>query len=319
MKVDALWIEEPNKMEIRPLEIPEPGYDEVQIEIAACGVCAWDSYLYQGISSPKPLPYTFGHEGVGYVSKTGAGVTRVKVGDKVFAASAANDMMMQACNQPESCVVKIPDDAEWNDWVAEPVVCVVNLLYKTGIRPGDRVVLVGAGYMGLLTLQGLQAEPVGEIIVFEKRADRRQLAGAYKNDGVFDPDSPEGEAKVKEIEEAGGVDIVIEFSATDSGYDLALRMTKGTEGKLVLGTWHRHEKSFDGTRWHLSGVNVLNLAPGSNAHFRELISATAALIRRGVYDTGKLVSHVAGYREADPVFLKSIDKSDNYMKGVITF
>ena len=95
MKVDALWIVEPNKMEIRPVDIPDPGYDEVQIQIKACGVCAWDSYLYQGISNPKPIPYTFGHEGAGIVTKVGAGVKSFKPGDKVFAASGANDMMMQ--------------------------------------------------------------------------------------------------------------------------------------------------------------------------------------------------------------------------------
>lgn len=319
MKVDALWIVEPNIMEIRQVEIGPPKYDEVQIEIKACGVCAWDSYLYQGISNPKPHPYTFGHEGVGYVRAVGEGVISVKPGDKVFAASAENDMMMQFCNQKESCVSKIPDDTEdWGAWVAEPVVCVVNLLYKTKIKPGDRVVLVGAGYMGLLTLQGLGAYPVGEVVVFEKREDRRMMAKEYGFD-VYDPYSPDGEAKINEIVEAGGYEIVIDFAATASGYELSSRMTKNTEGKLVLGTWHRSKMEFDGTNWHLNGVNILNLAPNSNAHFREMISATAALIKRGVYDTGKLVSHVADYHNAQSVFEKSIDKSDGYMKGIITF
>lgn len=44
MKSDALFITEPKKMEIRSIDIPEPAWDEVQIEVKACGVCAWDSY-----------------------------------------------------------------------------------------------------------------------------------------------------------------------------------------------------------------------------------------------------------------------------------
>ena len=320
MKTDALWITAPNKMEIRPVDVPDPGYDEVQIQIKACGVCAWDSYLYQGISNPKPIPYTFGHEGAGIITKTGPGVKNFKAGDKVFAASAANDMMMQYSNQPESCVTKIPGDTtDYSAWVAEPLVCVVSLLYKSGICPGDRVVLVGAGYMGLLTLQGLQAEPWGELIVFETRADRRKLAQEYPSSGIYDPDSPEGRAKIKEIKEKGGAEVIIEFSASDSGYDLALSMIKGIAGKLILGSWHRHDKSFDGTSWHLTGLSVLNCAPNANAHFREMIGPTAALINRGVYEPRKYVTHIADYHEATPVFLKSIDKTDGYIKGVITF
>ena len=320
MKADALWITAPEKMEIRPVDVPDPDYNEVQIKIMACGVCAWDSYLYQGINNPKPIPYTFGHEGAGIILKTGAGVKGLKAGDKVFAASAPNDMMMQYCNQPESCLAKIPDEeTDYTAWVAEPTVCVVSLLYKTNICPGDRIVLVGAGYMGLLTLQGLQAEPWGELIVFEKRGERRKLAQAYSSSGVFDPDSNEGKAKIKEIREKGGAEIIIEFSASDSGYDLALNLIKGAAGKLVIGSWHRHEKSFDGTSWHLNGLNVLNLAPNANAHFREMIKPTAALMRRGIYKPKDYVTHIANYLDAAPVFLKSIDKSDGYIKGVITF
>lgn len=320
MKTNALWILSPKKMEIRELEIPDPAYDEVQIEIKACGVCAWDSYLYQVISNPKPVPYTFGHEGVGIITKTGAGIKDLKPGDKVFAASGANDMMMGYCNQPRASVARIPDETtDYAAWVAEPAVCVVSLLYKTAIRPGDRVVLVGAGYMGLLTLQGLQAEPWGDLPVFETSSERRKLAKEYSSGGVYDPYSKEGEAKIREIKESGGADIIIEFSASDSGYDLALGMIKGIAGKLVFGSWHRHEKTFDGSSWHLNGLTVLNCAPNANAHFREMIPATAALIKRGIYTPGKFVTHTAHYREAEPVFLKSIDKSDGYIKGVITF
>jgi Zn-dependent alcohol dehydrogenase len=55
MKADALWIVEPNKMEIRPFEVNEPKFDEVLFKTMAGGVCCWDAYLYQGFSAPGPL------------------------------------------------------------------------------------------------------------------------------------------------------------------------------------------------------------------------------------------------------------------------
>jgi L-iditol 2-dehydrogenase len=75
MKSDAIWVVEPFKIEVRPVDVAEPAYDEVQIETKACGVWAWDSYLYQCISAPGPAPYVIGHEAVGIVHKVGAGVS----------------------------------------------------------------------------------------------------------------------------------------------------------------------------------------------------------------------------------------------------
>ena len=319
MNVNAIWVTQPGKIEIRPLEVEAPRYDEVTVEVKACGVCAWDSYLFQGITGPGPCPYVIGHEAVGIISAVGEGVTHLKVGDKVFCASGSNIMMAEAVTLPADAVARIPDDVtDWSAWVAEPTCCVVNLLRLTHIQPGDRVVLVGAGYMGLLTLQGLRAEPQGSVTVFEKRSDRRKLAEGYGYSEVYDPDSPEGQEKIEAIAASGGADVVIDFSASDSGFALCQQMfSKG--GTFVIGSWHRHEMTFDGTLWHMSGQTVLNLAPNSNRHYRDNLPRTASLIERGVYCPGELVSHVADYRNCEEIFLRSIDKKDGYMKGVITF
>ena len=74
MKAQALWITAPEVMEIREEELPAPKYDELQIQTKAVGICAWDSYLYRGMSAPGPLPYRLGHEGVGVVTAMGEGV-----------------------------------------------------------------------------------------------------------------------------------------------------------------------------------------------------------------------------------------------------
>ncbi|MBE6831934.1 MAG: hypothetical protein E7519_17170 [Ruminococcaceae bacterium] len=206
--------------------------------------------------------------------------------------------------------------------MTEPNCCVVNLLYKTNIEPGDHVVLVGAGYMGTLALMGLtRGSQAGRITVFELREDRRQMAKAYQPCEVFDPESEEGKKVISEIQAKGGADVVIDFGASDSGFHLADSMTKQA-GKLVIGSFHTGDVTFNGPKWHLGGLTVYNLAPMSNAHYTEILPRTYELIKRGVYEPGKLMTHTAYFRDAEAmeyIFQRAVDKGDNYMKGAVLF
>jgi len=324
MQAKALWVVEPNKIEIREFEPAPTKYDELQVRAKSVGICAWDSYLYQGISSPGPLPYRIGHEGVGVVTAMGEGVRGFRIGDSVFAGTGGDEMMATHFNVRYDCVAKIPDqDPDYVKWVAEPTVCVVNLLNKTNIQPADSVALVGAGYMGLLTLQGLtRGSQAGDITVFDTSAERLAVAEEYAPGRCFDPNGEEGRREAERIRRSGGADIVIEFAASPKSLELAASLTADVQGKLVLGSWHRGERTFDGTRWHQSGLEVLNLSPNSNCRFRDMTPRAAKLIQKGVYDPGRLVTHTASFHDfaaLNELFLKSIRKTDGYIKGVITF
>ncbi len=320
---DGVFVTEYMKLGIMQYDVKEPNFNEVQIRTMACGVCCWDSWLYRGVNAPGPMPYIIGHEGVGIVEKVGDGVTNVKPGDKVFCASGSNEMMCEYITLPWNCVCKLPDDTtDWAKVVFEPTCCVVNLLNKTNIQAGDHVVLVGAGYMGQLTLMGLtRSTAAGRITVFEIREDRREQARAYGPTEVLDPESEEGKAVIQEIIDKGGADVVIDFGASDSGFHLADSMTKQS-GKFTIGSFHRGKVEFDGTKWHLGGLHVYNLSPMSNAHYEEIIPRTYELIKRGVYDPGKFITHTAYYKDMDAMeelFQRAVDKGDGYIKGAVLF
>lgn len=320
----GIWITADGVAELRPVPLAPVGPHDLLIETKACGVCAWDAKLYHGQSAPGDFPYMIGHEGVGIVREVGSLVRGFKVGDKVFCASGGNEMMVQYFVQDASCAAKIPDDTEdYGAMVLEPTVCVVNLLEKAGIRPGDHVALVGAGYMGLITLQGLvRGSWAGRISTFEIQPERLELARRLSPEHTYDPYSQEGEAYIRQLGAQGGVDVVIEFAATDSGFALANRLIRKTGGVLVLGSWHRDQVTFDGSLWHLSGVTVLNLSPMSNRHYTDLIPRTAALVERGVYTPGDYLTHTARFDDLEGVN-RVLDisgtKEGGYIKGAILF
>lgn len=323
MRIKALWVVAPEQIEIREEELGAPKYDEVQVHTKAVGVCAWDSYLYRGLSAPGPIPYRLGHEGTGIITAVGEGVKNFKVGDKVFAGTGGDEMMATDFNVRAECIAKIPDEeTDFVKWVGEPAVCVVNLLQKADIQPGDKVVLIGAGYMGLLAVQGLRGTPMGELTILDINEDNLTIAREYFPDSCFNSASEEGLKRIEEIKAAGGADVVIEFAAAPATFKLANELTAEGSGKLVFGAWHRGDRTIDCNRWHLTGLTIMNVAPKTNKRFCDLTAPTGALIKRGLYDTRRLVSHTVPFGDVEAMkelFVKSIKKTDGYLKGVFTF
>ena len=136
---------------------------------------------------------------------------------------------------------------------------------------------------------------------------------------MYDPYDEEGQEAIRELKAKGGADVVIEFSASNSGFELANELIRYEAGKLTIGSWHRHEMTFDGTKWHLGGLTVYNLSPMSNRHYTDVMNQTKAMVDKGVYTPQDLVTHVADFRDCQIIFEKSVSKEDGYMKGVITF
>ena len=324
MKVNGVYVKDYMKLDVMQHEIPnEPGPNEVLVKTMACGVCCWDSWLYRGVNAPGPYPYVIGHEGAGIVEKVGSEVDNLKPGDKVFAAYGGNDMMSEYFINRKDGVVKLSDEVkDWASVIYEPACCVINVVNSLDIQLGDHVVLVGAGYMGLQTLQVLtKGSQAGRITVFELRDDRRRMAEAMNPTEVADPESEEGKKLIEDIIKAGGADVVIDFGATTSGFELADSLTKQA-GKLGIATFHRGDVTFNGTKWHLGGLKVYNLSPFSNAHYPELLPKAYEMIRKRVLAPEEYVTHTAYYKDLEAMenlFQRACDKEDNYMKGVALF
>src|SRR6476620_6195713 len=87
-------------LEIRDLEVPEPGAGQVLVKIEASGLCHTDLHAAHGDWPVKPkLPLIPGHEGVGIVEEVGEGVTSIKVGDRV-----GIPWLYSACGECEYCL-----------------------------------------------------------------------------------------------------------------------------------------------------------------------------------------------------------------------
>ncbi len=309
MQSQTLRYRDDGTIELYLTEVADPGPGEVQVSGGACGICSWDIVTAKLGAKMDPVAPP-GHEGVGRVSKVGAGVTNLKEGDRVAGGGFAT-----VRNFASDRVYPIPPSNLADEhWIVEPVACAVTGIDHTNLQAGDTVALVGCGFMGQLILQGLLHSPVGRLNAIDIAADRLQLArdqGAQETFNAAKCDRDELAASLKEQQ----IDVVVDASGSQAGLDLSTDIVK-SGGRINLFGWIKgQEASFDPTKWHLGGFTIVNSSPGSK--LRNTFPVAIALIAAGVFDLRPLVSHttsLAGY----PTLMEEILAGDStYLKGVV--
>ena len=297
-------------IELFEREVLDPGENEVQIEGGVCGICSWDVVTAKLGNQMHPMAPP-GHEGVGYVAKIGAGVTGFKEGDRVAGGGFANVRNLSAQR-----VFKIPEsDLPDEYWIVEPVSCAVTGIDHCQIQPGNRIVLVGCGFMGLLILQGLLRYPLDDLIVLDIVQSRLNLAqqlgvGEVYNTAEADLTDLSQELKSREI------DVVVDTSGSQAGLDLSTDIVK-RGGRINLFGWLKGQTaSFDPTKWHLGGFTVVNSAPASK--LRDTFGPAIRLIHKGIIDLKPLVTHTATLEDYPDLMAQILAGDESYIKGVVT-
>ena len=297
-------------IELFEREVLDPGENEVQIEGGACGICSWDVVTAKLGNQMHPMAPP-GHEGVGYIAKIGAGVTGFKEGDRVAGGGFANVRNLSAQR-----VFKIPEsDLPDEYWIVEPVSCAVTGIDHCQIQPGNRIVVVGCGFMGLLILQGLLRYPLDDLIVLDIVQSRLDLAqqlgvGEVYNTAEADLSDLSRELKSREI------DVVVDTSGSQAGLDLSTDIVK-RGGRINLFGWLKGQTaSFDPTKWHLGGFTVVNSAPASK--LRDTFDPAIRLIHKGIIDLKPLVTHTAMLEDYPDLMAQILAGDESYIKGVVT-
>jgi D-arabinose 1-dehydrogenase-like Zn-dependent alcohol dehydrogenase len=233
----AIVISEFNKpWEMKELPNPTPGPGQVVVKVRASGMCGTDLHVHHGVF-PLPRPIVAGHESTGEIVAVGAGVTDLKVGDRVgafwFQKGCGRCAACQA-GQPQGCASAqtwmnvgggnselmiawasgcelIPDKVSFED--AAPIFCagytVMSGLRNADPKPGERVAVLGVGGLGHLALQFAKAVGL-ETIAITGQANKKAELTKLGADDVLVADGDPG----KVLTDAGGADIIL--STTNS-------------------------------------------------------------------------------------------------------
>ncbi|MDR0353597.1 MAG: zinc-binding dehydrogenase [Opitutaceae bacterium] len=293
-------------------EVGDPGPGEVQVRGGACGICAWDIATCK-LGKKIRLFAPPGHEGIGYVHKTGPGVAGLREGDRVFSGGFQN-----YANHPAIHVHKLPDSPLPDEhWLVEPVACVVTGMDTARLRAGDRVALVGCGFMGLLFAQLLARSPLARLLALDIETSRLELARGF---GIADtralPAAPaDAAALLRELKGDEGFDVVIDTTGTQGGLDTAAALV-ATGGQINLFGWLKGDRAnFDPSLWHLNGCTIVNSSP--SARVRDPLPAAMRLISTGLVKLAPLVSHIVSMDDYAGLMKKILAGDKTYIKGVV--
>ena len=221
-------------------EVPEPvitNPGDVKVRVLACGICGTDLHiLHNPPHHPATLGVTLGHEFVGDVVDVGSDVSSVSPGDRVVVrpmvtCGTCSDCLSGAPNHCSTMTVHgVFDDGGLADFaivsataclpvsthvpvhiaaLVEPLACVINAVRKASVMPGDNVVVLGAGAIGLMFLALCTAAGAATVTVVEPSESRAHRASAMGATRVVNP-TRESTVDVVEDTLGGGANVVID-------------------------------------------------------------------------------------------------------------
>ncbi|MFM7444610.1 MAG: alcohol dehydrogenase catalytic domain-containing protein, partial [Tabrizicola sp.] len=238
---------------------PQPQPGEVLVRVLAAGICGTDRHLYKG-EFPCAPPVTLGHEFCGEVVAVGEGVT-MPLGTRIacdpnIACGACDQCLRGRVNLcARNIAIGIHRDGGFAEFAAlpahralpvgeldpevaafaEPLACTLHGLDIGAPVPGERVVVLGGGVIGLLAVQ-LARNAGADVVLVTRQADKRQLAMALG-----------ATATAANVTEAlpifgGGADLVLECAGVAETVEMAPLLTRSGGRIVVLGVLPKGEK-----------------------------------------------------------------------------
>jgi L-iditol 2-dehydrogenase len=311
---------EEGAVELRTMPYPdELGDDEVLLASRAVGVCGSDIHQYHNTQSwHVDVPVILGHEFCGVVAAVPKGVTGFKEGDRVTSETAAqicgqcvycrtgeynlcphrrgfgyglNGAMAEFVKVPARCLHHLPDAVTFEKAaLLEPCCVAYNATCVKGeVKPGDTVLVLGPGPIGLLSLCFAKLSGASWIGVAGLSKDQQRLALARQlgaND-TLDRGEAETLEAIRSVGDGLGVDVVMDAS----GHSLALQLAMAAvrpAGRIVKVGWGPQPLGFSLDPLVQKAVRL----QGSFSHNFPMWERVIALVATGKIDPSALVDRV---------------------------
>lgn len=237
---------------------PTPGEGEVVLKVGRCGICGTDLSMSDGSGQTFEQNSIIGHEFAGEIVAIGAGVERLKVGDRIAAMPFTGCGKCATClaGRPNFChqfrgmpgafaeyttttervAVKLPQSVSLADGaLIEPLAVSLHGLALAAMKPGDKVLVIGAGPIGLGAAFWARELGAGKVAVTASSRQREALAMQMGADVFVLPDNPDELPQAAMAALGGMPDLVIEAVGKPDLINRAINCVRPAGTVMVLG------------------------------------------------------------------------------------
>ena len=330
-------------MSFQDVPDPVPGNQEVIVEVGYCGICGSDLHLYDSEMAGGGI--VLGHEFGGTIVATGKEVVGWEAGDRVVGAPLKPCMNCPFCRKGEfdlcyqhyrldaqragtapaggaslgaggyaplarigaGRLMRIPDGLDDRQAASiEPAAVGVHAVRLSGMRLGDRVAILGAGPIGLFTLQCAVAAGARRIAVAEPSPKRAELAHSLGADDVFNPRAESDVVAAFSERLDGPPDVVFDAAGVPATLQQAVDIVKVGGSVMMVGV------SFDAapvrpSTWVTKRVTVR----AAFAYSRTDYETTIAMLERGTLRTAEVITTVVPSSETHLAFERLLGPNDD--------
>ncbi|MHC1762247.1 MAG: zinc-binding alcohol dehydrogenase family protein [Negativicutes bacterium] len=333
-------IKGPRDLELVERPIPELQDEQsVLIKVKAVGICGSDVHGYHGSLATFVYPRVFGHEVTGEVVNVGAMVTHVAGGDHVVMdpvrscghCRACRNKRQNVCNElqclgvhvdggcaeyivlPAANVHKIPADIPWREAVlTEPYTIAAQIVSRGEVCTDDNVLIMGAGPIGLVTLQA--AKRLGaKVMITDLSAGRLRLAAELDADVTVNTQLQNLTEEVRRFTDGEGVTVAIDAVGLPELFEQAIAQTSTAARIVIIG----FNPDFSKIAELPITKRELDIR-GSRLHAGKFPEVIGWLARREV-KTGPLVSHEFDFLDVKDAFSQIERDPENTCKVIVTF
>lgn len=272
MKNQGYFLEEVGKLVLRDIPMPVCGDDDVMIKTEYMGICGSDLFFFgdhagEVAAGQHKLPIMLGHECAGSIVEVGKNVKHLKVGDRValepglpcghcdlclsgrynlcpevkfmacppdFSAPEYYGAMKRYISHPAHMAFKLPDNVDTRAGaLVEPMAIGIHSSGRSGIGLGDKVVILGAGCIGLTLLLAAKARGAAKVImvdIFDNRLEKALELGA---DAVINSKKEDVIEKAKELLDGELPKFVFEAAGNPVTVQMAAKLVR-RGGKILL-------------------------------------------------------------------------------------
>ncbi len=340
----SLLLKEYLQLELADFPQPQPGPNEVLIRVAACGICGSDVHGFDGGSGRRIPPIVMGHEAAGVIAATGADVAQFKTGDRVTFDSTVycgecafcrrgevnlcdrREVIGVSCGEyrrhgafaeyiavPERILYHLPAAMSFTEAaMLEAVSVALHAVRVTGSIEGQTALIIGAGMIGLLTMQAARAAGAARVLIADIDATRLNLARSLGVDEALELSGDQLTREILERTSGFGADVVLEAVGRNETIATAIDcVRKGGTVTLIGNITPRVEI-------HLQKVVSRQIRlQGSAASSGEYPQAIE-LVAGGKIKVKPLITAVAPLEDGPQWFKRLYAHEPNLMKVVLT-